>query len=167
MCFRSGWEPLWWFQRPGADGYFDPHSIMLRSKHAGQTRRGFDGRSGNMESWSNRTSVHVIAETKLPTSLFDYGVFAPAEEPTDGAHPARWPYRLASDIVRCFAAPGALVCDPFVGSGTTAAAALAHGRRFAGGDLGLRQSDGVPWVSVTDALLRQRTAQGSLFGGGR
>ena len=101
---------------------------------------------------------------RLPTSLFDYGAISPQHEPGDSEHPARWPYRLASDIVRCFAAPGALVCDPFVGSGTTAAAALEHGRRFAGGDLGLRQSDKVPWVSVTDGLLRQRTAQGSLFG---
>lgn len=165
MCFRSGWEPLWWLQRPGGDGYFDPKSIMVESKHAGLVQHQKDGRSGKRDSWLTREHKVVIAEHRLPSSLWDVVVFAPQTEPTDGTHPARWPYRLASDLVRCFAAPGALVVDPFVGSGTTAAAALAHGRRFVGGDLGLRQTDGVPWVTVTDRLLRERTAQVSMFAG--
>jgi hypothetical protein len=169
--FRNDWEPLLWFVRPGAVSFTDRQVLAEKAvtgAHAGQrmsvaTRdaRRFRCKTG----WAATTGM------KHRGTLWNYGQTgkggsgAPDIEATD--HPARWPYRLASDIVRCFAAPGALVCDPFVGSGTTAAAALAHGRRFAGGDLGLRQSDGVPWVSVTDALLRQRTAQGSLFGGGR
>lgn len=163
MGFRSGWEPLWWFQRPGGHGYFNPDDIAIAATQAGVRNRGFSGRGGGEDGWTYRGGHRLTASTRLPTSLWDYGNVSPDAEPTDSTHPARWPYRLASDIVRCFAAPGALVCDPFVGSGTTAAAALAHGRRFVGGDLGLRQSDGVPWVTVTDGLLRVRTAQGRLF----
>ena len=167
MGFRSGWEPLWWFQRPGPDGYFAPGSIKTQATKPGQVERKFSGKGGsgpNRDDRSTRSETWANDIDRLPSSLWSTSTFNPQAEPTDAAHPARWPYRLASDIVRCFAAPGALVCDPFVGSGTTAAAALAHGRRFVGGDLGLRQSDKVPWVTVTDGLLRQRTAQGSLFG---
>lgn len=38
-------------------------------------------------------------------------------------------------LVRAFSAPGELVCDPFLGGGTTALAALELGRRFVGCDV--------------------------------
>ena len=163
MGFRSGWEPLWWFQRPGDGGYFKPDMLSVPALHAGAKRRNNTGRGSGGGDKLDTTQLnpgHTVVAARLPSSLWAYGK---VHCDTDSSHPARWPYRLASDIVRCFAAPGALVCDPFVGSGTTAAAALAHGRRFIGGDLGVRQSDRVPWVTVTDGLLRQRTAQGRLF----
>lgn len=53
------------------------------------------------------------------------------------AHENEAPYPLgfASFFVRSFCPPGGIVCDPFVGSGTTAHAALEHGRRFVGCDV--------------------------------
>jgi hypothetical protein len=38
-------------------------------------------------------------------------------------------------LVQAFAEPGELVCDPFLGGGTTALAAVAQGRRFVGCDV--------------------------------
>jgi len=52
------------------------------------------------------------------------------------------------DAVRCFCPPGGLVCDPMVGSGTSALASVRHGRRFVGGDLYKRESDRKPWARV-------------------
>lgn len=52
-------------------------------------------------------------------------------------------------LVRFFSGLGELVCDPFAGSGTTAVAALRHGRRFVGCDV---DADAV-------ALARARLAQ--------
>ena len=76
-------------------------------------------------------------------------------------HPARWPYRLAYDLVRCFSGPDSLVCDPFLGSGTTGLAVLrsGEGRRFIGGDLGCRD-DGVPWVDVARGILEAAQESG-------
>jgi hypothetical protein len=51
---------------------------------------------------------------------------------------APFPETLAEFFVKSFCAPGALVCDPFSGSGTTGAVAVRHGRRFVGCDV--RQS---------------------------
>jgi len=54
---------------------------------------------------------------------------------TNDDHEAKFPLELARRVIRLFSAPGDLVCDPFVGSGTTAVAALEEGRRYLGIDL--------------------------------
>lgn len=48
------------------------------------------------------------------------------------AHPCQMPVRLAERIVRFSSNPGDLVLDPFMGSGTTAEAALRLGRQYLG-----------------------------------
>lgn len=52
-----------------------------------------------------------------------------------GGHPAPMPYTLASDHIQTWTAPGDLVADPFMGSGTTGIAAVKLGRRFVGIEL--------------------------------
>lgn len=47
-------------------------------------------------------------------------------------HPATFPLRLARDHIRTWSNPGDIVLDPFLGSGTTGAAALSLGRKFVG-----------------------------------
>lgn len=44
------------------------------------------------------------------------------------------PLGLMRAIIRDYSRPGDLVCDPFVGSGTTAIAALSEGRQFVGSE---------------------------------
>jgi hypothetical protein len=48
---------------------------------------------------------------------------------------APFPEALVEFFIRSFCPPQGVVCDPFSGSGTTAAVALRHGRRFVGCDL--------------------------------
>jgi DNA modification methylase len=50
-------------------------------------------------------------------------------------HEAKFPLELPRRFIRLLTAPGETVLDCFVGSGTTAVAALLEGRRFIGGDL--------------------------------
>ena len=50
-------------------------------------------------------------------------------------HEAQFPDELARRVIRIFSAPGDLVLDPFVGSGTTAVVAISEGRRYLGIDL--------------------------------
>jgi site-specific DNA-methyltransferase (adenine-specific) len=49
-----------------------------------------------------------------------------------GEHPTEKPLPLMCDLVADFTQPGELICDPFLGSGTTAIAALRAGRPFIG-----------------------------------
>jgi DNA modification methylase len=67
---------------------------------------------------------------------------------------APFPERLAEFMVRTFCPPGGLVCDVFAGSGTVAAVALRHGRRFAGCDLRESQVE-LSRQRVAEELVRQ------------
>lgn len=49
-----------------------------------------------------------------------------------GEHPTEKPVSLMMEIIADFTQPGDLICDPFMGSGTTGVAALKLGRRFVG-----------------------------------
>ena len=78
----------------------------------------------------------------------------------DHDHEAPFSRELADAYVLCYSPPGGLVGDPFVGSGTVAFACHRHGRRFIGGDLGVRQNhNGKPcgrrWADIVNDGLRQ------------
>jgi hypothetical protein len=170
--FRHDHEPLLWFIRPGGDAWMDVRSLAERASRVqrvgdARTHRNADGTTSRQRS----SGICVESGMKLRGSLWDFGVIGPgctgAPDIEDQNHPARWPYRLARDVVVCFCPPGGLVVDPFVGAGTTAAAAIAEGRRFIGGDLGARQTDGVPWVTVAHGVLTERSRQVGLFGAPR
>jgi adenine-specific DNA-methyltransferase len=47
-------------------------------------------------------------------------------------HPAQFPVAIIDRIVRASSQPGAIVLDPFMGSGTVAEVALSTGRRAIG-----------------------------------
>jgi site-specific DNA-methyltransferase (adenine-specific) len=56
-------------------------------------------------------------------------------EKREGRHPTQKPIALLDRIITAASDPGALVLDPFNGSGTTGVVAVARGRRYAGIDL--------------------------------
>jgi len=47
-------------------------------------------------------------------------------------HEAKFPEELAVRVVKLYSSPGEIVLDPFMGSGTTAIAAIKTDRRFIG-----------------------------------
>lgn len=59
-----------------------------------------------------------------------------------GQHPTQKPLPLISELVGLFSFAGDLVCDPFMGSGTTAVACLKLGRRFVGIEVDQKHFDG-------------------------
>jgi len=66
-----------------------------------------------------------------------------------GRHPTEKPLAMMRHIVRVSSRPGAVVLDPFCGSGTTLLAAYLEGRQYIGGDFAQR------WVHRS----RQRIAE--------
>jgi adenine-specific DNA-methyltransferase len=50
-------------------------------------------------------------------------------------HPCQFPVELVERLVLSLSPEGGLVVDPFIGVGTTAVAAIRHGRRAAGAEL--------------------------------
>lgn len=62
-------------------------------------------------------------------------VWTVATRPYKGAHFATFPPALIEPCILAGSAPGDVVLDPFMGSGTTAAVAIQHGRQFIGCEL--------------------------------
>lgn len=57
------------------------------------------------------------------------------EHPERADHPTQKPLEIVERIIRASCPPGGVVLDPFMGSGTAAAVAAVHGRRFVGFEL--------------------------------
>jgi len=63
------------------------------------------------------------------------GVWHIASVRSNDDHEAKFPLELARRVIRLFSAKGDLILDPFVGSGTSAVAALNEGRQYIGFDI--------------------------------
>ncbi len=149
---RSGWEPCHVFARPGAQPHFDRHAYTLPARYAG-ARHGARNRTST--GW-RKGKGGVQGDSRCLRSMERWQVNAAT---TDREHPAPFSSDFADAMVLCYAHPGALVGDPFVGCGTVALSCRYHGRRFIGGDLGHRQRDGRRWADI----VNDKTAQRGLF----
>lgn len=74
-----------------------------------------------------------------------------------GEHPTEKPVSLMMDLVQDFTRPGEVVCDPFMGSGTTGVACVALGRRF----IGIEQDP--RWFDLSCRRLEEAYKQPRLF----
>lgn len=162
--FRNDWEPLFWFQKPGAKGHFDKHSVATDAKVKMVGIKSSRERDGSL--YKRQASGWAVENNKRHRgTLWDYQLVGRGHASLacldDMGHPASFPYALAIDVVRCFAPKGGLVVDPFLGSGTAAIAAFDHGCDFIGGDMhGPTESE--TWVQKVGSMLRERYDPGLL-----
>jgi len=77
----------------------------------------------NVSNWLKRDLVY-------PTNVLHM-----ATESGNRGHSASFPVGLPAWFIRLFTTPGDLVLDPFIGSGTTAVAAIQLGRHYLGAEL--------------------------------
>lgn len=75
-----------------------------------------------------------------------------------GQHPTEKPRRLMAELVADFTKPEQLVCDPFMGSGTTGVAAVQAGRGF----IGIEQDPA--HFALACRRIEDAQRQGHLFG---
>lgn len=76
---------------------------------------------------------HYISEDGGPRMM--RSVLKIRNEHGRAVHPTQKPIDLVAPLLRYSVPPGGIVIDPFMGSGTTAAVALQHGRRYLGCEL--------------------------------
>jgi len=156
--FRCDWEPLLWFRRPGTPLPIHVDRLWVPTD---SYRSPCSGREpgGEIVRTKERRTVEA---GRNPGTYWGYGPVG-GQQTGDldleaQGHPARWPYKLAADIVACFSGVGDLVIDPFLGGGTTLCTACDGDRRFLGGDLSPE------WALKSAELAKRRYSQQSLFG---
>lgn len=111
----------------------------------------------NKLNQSSKTSFAYVGGRKNrysddydPTMVYPKTILTYSRQPTRDAllHPTQKPVDLFRYLIRTYTRPGELVFDPCVGSGTTAVAARAEGRRYIVGDISAE------YVAVTREQLR-------------
>lgn len=102
--------------------------------------------SGSLPLPGRHTEIHAVLARDASTPIVFYakGRYEPrhwfvnavsSPGPEKDSHPWQKPLPNVSYYLRCFSEPGELVCDPFLGGGTTAVAAMNESRRFVGCDV--------------------------------
>jgi site-specific DNA-methyltransferase (adenine-specific) len=115
-----------WFCTVGSDYYFDAESVRLIRK----VRAPYTDAQGQPKDW--RATATGNYRLTAPSNLWtDLTVpFWSMPENTD--HPTQKPEKLLAKLILASSAPNGVICDPFVGSGTTSVVAKKLGRQYVG-----------------------------------
>ena len=133
-------EVLWQKQR-GASGscawgsYQSPANPVLRdtTERVIIASKGRFDRVGRGSAPAGHAGVATIPGDEFMEATLDVWEI-PAESATRVGHPAPFPVALAERCIQLFTYDGDVVLDPFMGSGTTAVAAVNTGRHYVGYD---------------------------------
>ncbi|MCO6510545.1 MAG: site-specific DNA-methyltransferase [Aridibacter famidurans] len=122
--WKSSSEDIWFFT-VSDDYVFDPAAVKLKRRVIAPYTEG-----GEPKDWSEEETGRF--RLTHPSNLWtDITVpFWSMPENTD--HPTQKPEKLLAKLILASTKKGAMVLDPFLGSGTTAAAAKKLGRHFTG-----------------------------------
>jgi len=121
--FSGRHETIMWYSK-GRDYIFDLDSVRVPQKYPG--KKHYKGAK------KGEYSGNPLG--KNPGDVWDIpNVKSKHIEKT--SHPCQFPVGLVQRLVRSLTRPGALVLDPFVGSGSSGVAAVLEARQFIGADI--------------------------------
>ncbi|HEY8699194.1 MAG TPA: site-specific DNA-methyltransferase [Rhizomicrobium sp.] len=129
--FSGRHETVMWFTK-GADYTFNLDDVRVPQKYPGKRHYKGDKKgqfSGNPLG-KNPSDVWGFAEEGDVWDIPN----VKARHVEKSQHPCQFPVALPRRLIRALSSSGSLVCDPYLGSGTTAVAAALENRRFVGSD---------------------------------
>jgi site-specific DNA-methyltransferase (adenine-specific) len=101
----------------------------------------------------------ALSSLDRPARMIRYPWSGAARGPETGEHwhPTQKPLEVMRWIIESVSEPGAVILDPYMGSGTTGVAALPMDRKFAGIEVEER------WFAAAERRIERELAQGRLF----
>lgn len=121
--FSGRHETILWFTK-GDQSMFNLDDIRVPQKYPG--KRSYKG--------PNKGQLSGNPLGKNPSDVWDIpNVKAKHVEKTE--HPCQFPVAIPQRLIKALTKRGALVVDPFMGSGTSGVAAIIEDRRFAGAEI--------------------------------
>jgi DNA modification methylase len=130
--FRVDHEYIFVFLKGERPQYFDKEPLKIPSKHGGKTMTGGGTRLTNGVRIPTR-SITINAK-KCRGTVWEYMTAGDGTR-LKHKHPATFPDKLPYDFIQCFCPKKGIVLDIFMGSGTTALAAMNLDRSFLGFDI--------------------------------
>ena len=105
---------------------YDP---QMTKGHKRKTVKASSRKTINVEIWNEHSNyVDYDSTERYPRSVIKFG----SDRLKERYHPTQKPQDLVEYLIKTFSKKGDLVLDNCIGSGTTAAAAIAQNRRFLG-----------------------------------
>lgn len=132
--FKNAWEPVFHFCHM-QQIKFRPHSVGHESDGC------FDYSAKTPKSKSGSGLIGEHGDSKHAGIARPSNVIEVKSESTQGTHSAPFPRALVEFFINAFTDPGDVVFDPFLGSGTTMAAAYSLGRSCFGTELSPTYTD--------------------------
>ena len=133
LLYARGAAPVWNAKDPALR---EPYAATSQSMHF--THEDASGRRYRERVIGGRAYRYYADEGRAIGSVWSdcpaMAANTPLRAETTG-YPTQKPLKLLERIVRASSTEGALVLDPFCGSGTTLVAAAKHGRRYVGCDV--------------------------------
>jgi site-specific DNA-methyltransferase (adenine-specific) len=134
LIYAAGRDSVWNARDPSLREPYAPTSLAMHF-----TKSAADGRRLRERTINGRTYRYYADEGRAVGSVWTdcpaMVANTPLRDETTG-YPTQKPVKLLDRVVRASSRAGALVVDPFCGSGTSLVAAARAGRRFVGGDSG-------------------------------
>ena len=121
--FSGRYETINWYTKTG-DYIFNLDNVRIPQLYPG--KRNYKG------SKVGKYSSNPLG--KNPGDIWDIPNVKSSHIEKTG-HPCQFPVAVVERLIKCLSNKGDIVFDPFLGSGTTAAAALINGRRAAGAEI--------------------------------
>jgi site-specific DNA-methyltransferase (adenine-specific) len=168
---KHGAEGAWWSKRFRVDheyipifvkgdrpAYFDKEGLKVPCKHAGKTIVGCATRK--TDGTTEKSKPVVINPTKCRGTVWDYTTSGDGPR-LKHQHPATFPDQLPYDGIQCFCPPDGVVLDPFMGSGTTARAAIRLGRNWIGCEISEEYSKEVAEPLIKEEIEKRDRVAGN------
>lgn len=136
--FRVDHEHILMFYKGKRPRPVDHHpGLRVPSKHAGKKWTG----TQRMTDGSLIRTTATVAADKCRGTIWHYATSNSEGNKVKSQHPATFPDALARDLILALSAPGDVVYDPMMGSGTTPVVAAQEGRRWLGNDFSAEYVD--------------------------
>lgn len=135
--FKNAFEPVYHFSK-SADITFNPEAVGTPMKEESLKRAGRKavGETSNGSGFAGMRSNATMESRKIALPSNHIHVPQKSNQYTaQSKHPAVFPVELPEFFIKAFSDAEDVVLDPFLGSGTTAVAAVGNGRNFIGFEL--------------------------------
>jgi DNA modification methylase len=152
--FRVDHEYMFIFLKGKKPAYFNKETLKIPSKHGGKVMTGGGTRLTNGIRIPTR-KIHINA-MKCRGTIWEYMTAGDGTR-LKHEHPATFPDKLPYDFIQCFASENSIVLDIFMGSGTTALAAIKLNRKFLGFEISQK------YVDLSRKRILLEGSQTSLF----
>lgn len=130
--YEQEFEYMFVFSK-GKPKTFNP--IKIPCKYAGTTTWGNASFHKTNKSGLVNVGKKAIKDYKQHGNVFEYDTCKASKKGEHGGHPAPFPNELVKDHILSWSNDNDIVLDPFIGSGTTAIAAIRTKRKFIGFEL--------------------------------